>query len=256
MYALAEPIAPPVLPSLPLDTDLFGRILADHHAGRPGDFYQRRDDNHVDRDHSERYFRTPAQLPPHQQCLLLHAAGRVLDFGAGAGQHALALQARGLAVTAIDSSPLAIDVCRRRGVRDARVADGLALHGTPGSFDTVLMLGNSLGIAGTPDGLRALFTRLHRLVAPGGQMLAEIIDYTATYEPLHLRYHTWNRSRGRYPGALGLRLEYAGHRGPTFDWLLISFTDLRQIAAQTGWKVARCVQVMAEATHAIGLVRV
>jgi SAM-dependent methyltransferase len=44
--------------------------------------------------------------------------GPVLDLGAGAGRAGLYLQRPGLAVTAVDASPGAVEVCRRRGVAD------------------------------------------------------------------------------------------------------------------------------------------
>ncbi|MCK4414566.1 MAG: class I SAM-dependent methyltransferase [Candidatus Eisenbacteria sp.] len=40
--------------------------------------------------------------------------GRILDVGCGAGRSMLYLQQKGRAVTGIDISPLAIEVCRRR----------------------------------------------------------------------------------------------------------------------------------------------
>jgi SAM-dependent methyltransferase len=242
------------LPRLPLEPDLFGRVLYDCFRGVSTEYYLRRDDNLLERDSSLRYFRTWPEMPAHHRCLLSHARGRVLDVGAGAGQHTLALQGRGLAVTAIDASPLAVEVCRARGVRDAREMDANDLR-LDETFDTVLFLGNTLGIAGTPNGLRALLRRLHDLVTADGHILAELNDYTTTANPTHLRYHQHNRQRGRYPGSLNLRIEYDDTRGPAFDWLLQSLPDLRAICAETGWKVARCVQVEAEATYAMALVK-
>lgn len=252
MCALAYAEREEPMPRLPLEPDLFGWVLYDCFQGRSTEYYLRRDDNLLERDSSLRYFRALDEMPAHHRCLLNHARGRVLDVGAGAGQHTLALQERGLAVTAIDSSPLAMEVCRRRGVADARIMDAFNLQLNE-SYDTVLFLGNTLGIAGTPDGLRALLGRLQEIVAPDGQILAEINDYTTTNNPTHLRYHQLNRERGRYPGTVGLRIEYEHRRGPDFDWLLPSLSDLRRLCGETGWKVARCVQVDTEATYALAI---
>jgi SAM-dependent methyltransferase len=255
MLAVAQPDLEPAVPRLPLEADLFGRVLWEYYRGAGSEYFIRRDDNYGDRDSTARYFRSPEEMPAHQRCLLNHARGQVLDIGAGAGQHALALQERGLAVTAIDKSPLAVEVCRTRGVRDARVMDALAPELEEGSIDTVLMFGNNLGIAGTPDGLRAMLTQLRRIVRSGGQILAEFHDHTATHDPTHLRYQQWNIARGRYPGSITMRVEYDGHCSPFFDWLLPKLGDLRGICADTGWKVARCVQVMTESTYAVGIER-
>ncbi len=77
---------------------------------------------------------------------------RALDIGCGAGRVSLYLQRKGLKVTAIDNSPRAIRVCRRRGVRDARV---LAIEQIarlpPVSFDTVLMFGKTSGCLATSE---------------------------------------------------------------------------------------------------------
>lgn len=242
------------LPEMRYDADIFGRVLWDYHEGRSAEYFLRRDDNYVERDSTARYFHNWEKMPPHERCLLLHASGRTLDFGAGAGQHSLALQHRGVEVVAVDSSPLAVELCRQRGVKDARVMDARNLE-LDGGFDTVVMMGNTLGIAGTPDGLRDLLTRLHEMVNVGGQILADITDYTATHDPLHLAYHRLNASRGRYPGSARLRVEYQGCCGEEFDWLLIKLQELREICGETGWRIARCVQVQAGASYVIGLVR-
>ena len=101
--------------------------------------------------------------------------GRVLDVGAGAGCHSLALQERGLAVTAVDVSPLSVGVMRRRGVRDARLADFFA-DDLGGPFDTVLLLMNGIGLCGRLEGLPRFFARLGALLAPGGAVLADSSD--------------------------------------------------------------------------------
>ncbi|MHB0936937.1 MAG: class I SAM-dependent methyltransferase [Armatimonadota bacterium] len=253
MLAAALPDLEPAVPRLTLEADLFGRVLWEYYQGTSSEYFIRRDDNYGDRDSTSRYFRSWDQLPAHHRCLLSHAKGRVLDFGAGAGQHALALQEHGLEVTAIDISPRAVALSKERGVRDAQVMDGMHLTFEDASFDTVIILGNNLGIAGTPDGLRRLLASLRRIVRPGGQILAEFNDHTATHDPTHLRYQQWNVARGRYPGSVNIRVEHDGCCSPFFDWLLPKLGDLRTICADTGWKIDRCVQVTTEATYAVGI---
>ena len=57
--------------------------------------------------------------PPHGPVwdwVVARVGHRILDIGAGAGRAALALQAMGRQVLAVDVSPGAVEVCRRRGV--------------------------------------------------------------------------------------------------------------------------------------------
>lgn len=72
--------------------------------------------------------------------------GRVLDVGAGASLHALALQRRGLDVTGIDISPECVAIMRERGVRNADAADLYDFDGGP--FDTIVNLCNGLDKVG------------------------------------------------------------------------------------------------------------
>src|SRR3989344_4929492 len=84
------------------------------------------------------YFAEPKDWPGFQKRGLRFARGRVLDVGAGAGRVSLYLQDKGLDVLAIDTSPLAIQVCKKRGVKRARVLSFDQVGGLPDhSIDTV-----------------------------------------------------------------------------------------------------------------------
>lgn len=52
-------------------------------------------------------FRGLERMNDVEKCVLAACRGRILDVGAGAGCHSLALQSRGLGVDAIDISPAA-----------------------------------------------------------------------------------------------------------------------------------------------------
>jgi len=67
------------------------------------------------------YLAPYSKWPSRQRRAMRLARGRVLDVGAGAGRVALHLQDKGLEVVSIDASPGAVEACRRRGVKDARV---------------------------------------------------------------------------------------------------------------------------------------
>ena len=58
---------------------------------------------------------------PHLQKAMKYVRGRTLDIGCGAGRVTLPLQQRGVDVVGIDNSPLAVRICRERGVNDVRL---------------------------------------------------------------------------------------------------------------------------------------
>ena len=94
----------------------------------------------------EYYFAPYRKWPSRQRRALRLARGRVLDVGAGAGRVPLHLQEKGHDAVAIDASPGTTEVCRRRGVRDARVMRIEDVDESLGIFDTVIMFGNNLGL--------------------------------------------------------------------------------------------------------------
>lgn len=107
--------------------DIWGDIYRDHYEGRIHPHVYERDDGRLDHvDSAAASFVAPRSDAERRYLDAL--AGPVLDVGAGAGSDAMYLQSRDLEVTAIDASLGAIDVCRRRGCRDARAMDLRALE--------------------------------------------------------------------------------------------------------------------------------
>jgi SAM-dependent methyltransferase len=212
----------------------YGLALEAYYAGDPAAaLIVRRDDGHEARLPAAHFFRDEAAFTELERAALACCEGHVLDIGTGAGSQALALQRRGLRVTAIDISPQAVSLARARGVADARCADVMAFGG--GLFDTLLMLGHGIGMVETIDGLRAFLAKARTLVAPGGQLLLDSVDVGATTDPVHVAYHDANRRAGRYIGEIRLRFEFGGHAGPFCGWLQIDDGTLADEAARLGW---------------------
>jgi SAM-dependent methyltransferase len=130
--------------------DAYGRLMRDHERGLPTTEIVERDDGWVGVSRGAAMYLAPFEAwEPQQRRLLRLCRGRVLDVGCGAGRACLALQDRGHAVVGIDVSPLAVAVARRRGVEDARVLSAAQASRCLGSFDSVLLLGNNVGGAGS-----------------------------------------------------------------------------------------------------------
>ena len=124
--------------------------------------------------------RHPEDLPWHRETaspLLVAAAdriagGRALDIGCGTGTYATYLASRGLAVTAIDFTPQALDMARERASRlglpiEFVETDVLEWVGN-GTFNLVLDSGCLHGISGSGR-LAAYKRRLLEWLAPDGQ---------------------------------------------------------------------------------------
>jgi SAM-dependent methyltransferase len=179
------------------------------------------------------FFRGPSEFSALEEAALDLCRGRVLDVGAGAGCHSLVLQERNFGVYAIDILPEAIEVMRLRGVSRARCADIFTFPAE--SFDTLLLMMNGAGIAGTLSGLRRFLQQAHRIVAPDGQILLDSYDPGCPEKGKAEDADTIRAESTRYAGEMRFRLEYQGRRGPPYDWLFIDFDTLARQTRAMGW---------------------
>jgi SAM-dependent methyltransferase len=178
------------------------------------------------------FFRAPDMFPLEARALEL-CRGRVLDFGAGAGIHTLALEARGLEVVALDFLPACVAVMRARGVRDARCASIDTFMAEP--FDTLLSLMNGLSLVRSLRGLQPFLVNLRRLLKPGGQLLVDSTDLRLTGRPQSAAMVAAAERTGRYFGEADLQLEYKGRRGAPFTQLHVDAATLTTHARAAGW---------------------
>ena len=213
------------------DQDPMGQAIADYHAtgkaSRLRVFSPMFDEDEIP---VATLFRTRDEMPAIEQAALKVASGHILDVGAGAGCHTLALQAMEKRVTAIDISPLAVETMRQRGVKDVHEQDFFSLDG---QFDTILMLMNGIGIVGTISRLPAFFMQVDHLLAPGGQLLCDSSDLCYLYEDED-GIIDLTGVEGYY-GELTYRMQYKAVKGEPFPWLFIDPETLREQAAAHGF---------------------
>jgi SAM-dependent methyltransferase len=179
------------------------------------------------------FFRRPVDFSPLEQTALALCRGEVLDVGAGAGCHSLALQERGLNVWAIDISPQAVEIMSQRGVKQVQRADVFELQA--GLFDTLLLIMHGIGMVESLAGLNRFLCHAQRLLKPDGQILCDSLDVHATTELIHLAYQEANRQAGHYFGEIRMQFEYKGQKGPFFSWLHVDAETLADHAQKTGW---------------------
>ena len=193
-------------------------------------------------------FRNYENMPEIERKALDMATGRTLDVGAASGCHSLVLQKKGIDVTAIDISPLAVETMKNRGVQKVIEQDFFTLAGQ--QYDTILMLMNGIGIVGTLERLPKFFRQLDKILAPGGQVLCDSSDISYVFEdengvmdiPDEMDYY----------GEQSFRMQYKDTIGEPFDWLYIDADTLKEKAAKNDYNV----EIVAEGKHYDYLARI
>jgi SAM-dependent methyltransferase len=223
----------------PIRGDSFGQALLARYEGRSSVIVIERDDGFAEVDASTDYF-ADAEADPHWAWIAERVTGRVLDIGAGAGRAALTLQRAGHDVVALDVSPAAVEICRRRGVTstfEGTVADLAAAEPPPQPFDAFVAIGNNLGLMGSRAGAGPFLDALRALGAPGARLVGTMLDPYRTDDPDHLAYHEANRRAGRLGGEIRIRVRYRRTATDWFGLLWASADELAAIAADNGWAV-------------------
>jgi SAM-dependent methyltransferase len=224
--------------------DAYGQEILSFYKGNRVFEVAERDDGYIDPSgiNPAGYFREYKKWPKYEREAIKFARGNVLDVGAGAGRVSLYLQKCGFDVTAIDNSPLELQVCKKRGVKKTRLLpfEKIGIFGR-GKFDTVIMYGNNFGLFGSFPKAKIMLRKLLKITKPGALIIAATGDPYNTTEPAHLSYHKFNRKRGRMAGQARLRIRYKNYIGDWFDYLLVSKKEMKEILKDTGWKVKKFI---------------
>jgi SAM-dependent methyltransferase len=162
--------------------------------------------------------------------------GPVLDMGAGAGRHALALQER-YETVAIEHSERLVEVLRDRGVDDARLVDMFELPEAfeADRFESAIALGTQACLSRSRQGFEGFLDDLAQITTPDG---TAIID---GYDPEHA--HTKEKIDYYEDDAEGLayrvlQMEYDGTLGEPWLYRLFTPDRVREVVTRTDWTVA------------------
>ena len=170
--------------------------------------------------------RSYRDMPALEKELLQKASGRVLDVGAAAGSHSLYLQEQGLDVTALEMSPLACELMQRRGINSIERRD-LWSYEPDELFDSVLLIMNGLGLAGTLDQLPKFLDKVRSWLRPKGQILFDSSDVSYLYDPGYF-------PEDRYFGEFRYRFRYGGLLSTTFPWVFVDPESLKEVLNKVG----------------------
>lgn len=215
--------------------DLFGKAMYDFQTNNsPEDIITETSISEEDEMSVDYLFRSYDEMPKLEQKALQLAFGKVLDVGCGAGSHSLSLQNdRNLDVISIDISEKAIETCKLRGVKNAKVQNILDFEGE--KFDTIILLMNGVGIFGKLDNCNKYLSKLKSLLNPDGQILLDSSDIIYMFDEDE-DGGKWIPSHNDYYGELVFNISYKGEKEDAFDWLYLDYNTLQNAAISNGLK--------------------
>jgi SAM-dependent methyltransferase len=146
-----------------------------------------------------------------------------LDIGAGVGSFALELQEANKQVTALDISAICCHIMRQRGLEQV-IEDNIWKISNQ-KYDTLLLIMNGVGLAGSLENLPLFIQKLKSLLNPGGHIICDSSDISYLYE---------EKPSDRYYGEIKYCYEYEGMKGEWFDWLYIDKETFAQICINEG----------------------
>ena len=213
-----------------ISKDVIGQAILDFsRTGNPADITVHSDlcdDDVIEVDY---LFRTLEEMPDLEKTALNHCSGTILDVGAAAGAHAKELIKRGHTVHAIDISPGAVEYLHSQKI-PAEQADFLSISGK--TCDTILLLMNGIGIAGSLSRLESFLIHARNCLTPHGKIICDSTN-------VEYLYHEddgsmWLDLNSEYFGNFKFQMSYKEFQTDWFDWLYVDAETLRETAEKAG----------------------
>ena len=220
--------------------DPIGRAVSDFHFNsinqpiivHSDDF----DDDSIDTGY---LFRSYSKMPALEKKAMSLCSGKILDVGACAGPHSVFLHEKGFDITSLETSVLCCEVLKNRKLPHVVNQDIFKYSST--KFDTILMLMNGTGIAGSLSRLEVLLHHLKTLLNPGGQILIDSSDliYLFGQEDGSALIDI---SANKYYGELNFQTEYKNWISQPFSWLYVDINNLENAVEKNGLKLKKVIK--------------
>ncbi len=222
--------------------DAYGHSIADYFEKGRGLEIIEREDGYIDLSSGpSNYFHPYDQWPEVEKNAIELAHGTVLDIGTGAGRVCLHLQEKGLECTGLDNSPNALRIAAARGVSNVILKPFEEIGTLNRKFDTITFFGNNFGLFGNRTKALEMLEILARITSDNAVILAESVDPLRTDLTDHLEYQKENRSKGKLPGQLTIRVRYRKYITPWFEYLIVSRDEMEGILKGSRWHVSRFI---------------
>jgi hypothetical protein len=184
-------------------------------------------------------FRSYKQMPALEKKAMSLCSGTILDIGACAGPHSIYLQQKGFEVTALETSALCCEVLKDRNI--AKIVQQDIFKFTGQSFDTILLLMNGTGIAGSLSGLEVLLHHLKTMLNPAGQILIDSSDLIYLFEQED-GSALIDLSADKYYGELTFQTEYKSWISQPFSWLYADLNNLENAIEKNQLKLNKVIK--------------
>lgn len=206
--------------------DIYGNALLDfHRTGKADILWLHNSYDEPEEMPIEVFFRGEDDMPEIELKALGLCKGKVLDVGAGVGSHSLFLDQKKIEVTAIDISPIAVQIMQERGVKTPQLQDFFQVKE---KYDTLLFMMNGIGLTGTLQGFEDFLANAKQILNTKGQLLFDSSDISYLYDDMPM-------PTNQYFGEISYCYEYKKQKGNWFNWLYIDPTTLQRLSKQHGW---------------------
>lgn len=181
------------------------------------------------------FFRQHSDMPKLERIALKKCSGKILDVGAGAGCHSLYLQQNEFDITALEASTFCCEVMKQQKIKKVINSDILSYKYE--KYDTILLMMNGIGIAGTLANLPILLSHLKLMLNKSGKIILDSSDLIYLFEQEDGSF-ILDINANHYYGEINYHLKYKNIHGKPFSWLFADHVILTEIAEQVGFKTS------------------
>jgi SAM-dependent methyltransferase len=216
-------------------TDTFGKVMQAALDGKDASYIIERDDGFIRHTSGYNYIMQYEEWPEAEQRGLQNIEGPLLDVGCGLAKVGEYVKQRGIEYYGVDLSPLAVELCHRRGFENVYLMSAVDIKLDRSDFKTVVLFGNNFGLMGTPEGVVKMLNGFHEFTASDAVVLAGSRDPADTDNEMHLAYHAKNRAEGKPIGQVRLRNVFQGEVDDWWYLLMCGEELMSELAEKAGW---------------------